>query len=79
MSSAEDSSPDREPERPPVTSTEAGRTRGRVLIPGVLLSAIVIVFVFVLLVSKCGGESGEINGLGTDAGVSTAAVGPSAV
>jgi hypothetical protein len=79
MSSADDTPPGRDAEQPPVTSTEAGRKRGRVLIPGVFLAAIVIVFAFILLVSKCGGDAGEINGRATDPGVTTAVAGPSAV
>ncbi len=45
-----------EPEAGPPTgrSTESGRRRGRLLIPGIFLAAIVLIFLFILLVSQIG-------------------------
>jgi hypothetical protein len=70
MSSAADDPAGHDPDRPPANSTPAGRKRGRVLIPGVIIAAILIVFAFILLVSKCGGDAGEIYGRGADAALS---------
>jgi hypothetical protein len=52
-----------ESEQPTGRPTPAGRRRGRLIIPGAVIAAIVIVFVFILLVSQCGtGDDGSIYG-----------------
>ena len=38
--------------RPTGRSTESGRRRGRLLIPGIFIGAIVLIFLFILLVSQ---------------------------
>jgi len=38
--------------RPTGRSTEGGRRRGRLLIPAVFISVIVLIFLFILLVSQ---------------------------
>lgn len=35
-------------------STESGRRRGRLLIPGIFVGVIVLIFLFILLVSQIG-------------------------
>ena len=39
-------------DRPTGRSTEGGRRRGRLLIPAVFISVIVLIFLFILLVSQ---------------------------
>jgi hypothetical protein len=54
MSSADEPRPDQQPahEDPttPVMSHPAGRRRGRLLLPGVFLLAVVVVFLIIILV-----------------------------
>lgn len=45
---------DEEPVPPGPQSTEAGRRRARVLIPAAFIAAIVLVFLFIVLVSQIG-------------------------
>ncbi len=52
MSSATPDPHDPQAGRPTGRSTEGGRRRGRVLIPAVFLSVIVLIFLFILLVSQ---------------------------
>jgi hypothetical protein len=60
-----------QPGRPTGRPTPEGRRRGRLLIPGVVIAAIVIVFAIILLVSQCGtDEEGDIYGAGSAAPVS---------
>jgi hypothetical protein len=66
MSSADHDPAGRDPGRPPADSPALGRKRGRIVISGVIVAAILIVFAFILLVSKCGGDAGEIYGRGAD-------------
>ena len=40
--------------RPTGRSTDSGRRRGRLLIPAVFIAAIVLIFLFILLVSQIG-------------------------
>ncbi|WP_158544889.1 hypothetical protein [Blastococcus sp. TF02-09] len=54
MSSTAPDPHDHDDGRPTGRSTEAGRRRGRLLIPAVFLGAIVLVFLFILLVSQLG-------------------------
>lgn len=70
MSSADDTPAGREPDRPPADTPAPGRKRGRILIPGIIVAAILIVFAFILLVSQCGGDADEIYGRAADEGVS---------
>jgi hypothetical protein len=42
----------RDDDRPTGRGTEAGRRRGRVLIPAVVIGAIVLVFLFIYVVSQ---------------------------
>lgn len=44
--------PPRDDDRPTGRSTGAGRRRGRVLIPAVVIGAILLVFLFIFLVSR---------------------------
>ena len=39
-------------DRPTGRSTESGRRRGRLLIPGIFIGVIVLIFLFILLVSQ---------------------------
>jgi hypothetical protein len=52
MSSSTPDPHDPQAGRPTGRSTEGGRRRGRVLIPAVFLSVIVLIFLFILLVSQ---------------------------
>jgi len=67
MSSAPQTPEDRDPARPSPGISDSGRKRGRLLIPGVILAAVLLVFAFMLLVSQCGGDSGSVYGLGVSA------------
>jgi hypothetical protein len=69
MSSADPTPEGRDPGRPSPGISDSGRKRGRILIPGVIIAAILIVFAFILLVSQCGGDSGEVYGRGGDVAV----------
>jgi hypothetical protein len=57
--------------RPPADEPQLGRKRGRIVISGAVVAAILIVFAFVVLVSRCGADSGEV--YGQDAGGSAPA------
>ena len=52
MSSAAPEPHDPHGARPTGRPTESGRRRGRLLIPGVFIAAIVLIFLFILLVSQ---------------------------
>ena len=54
MSSAAPDPHDPHGERPTGRPTESGRRRGRLLIPAVFIGAIVLIFLFILLVSQIG-------------------------
>jgi hypothetical protein len=54
MSSAAPDPHDPPGARPTERSTESGRRRGRLLIPAVFIGAIVLIFLFILLVSQIG-------------------------
>ncbi|MGY2129445.1 hypothetical protein [Blastococcus sp. SYSU DS0617] len=41
-------------DQPTGRSTEEGRRRGRLLIPGIFVGAILLIFLFILLVSQLG-------------------------
>jgi hypothetical protein len=45
---------DDDPDLAHAESTEAGRRRGRLLIPAVFIAGIVLVFLFILVVSQLG-------------------------
>jgi hypothetical protein len=66
MSSADQTPEDRDPGRPSPGISDSGRKRGRLLIPGVIVAVVVIVFAFLLLVSRCGADSGQVYGSGPD-------------
>jgi hypothetical protein len=66
MSSADESPESRDPGRPSPGISDSGRKRGRWLIPGVIVAVVLFLVAFMLLVSQCGGDSGEVYGLGTD-------------
>jgi hypothetical protein len=79
MSSADDNPAGRDPGRPPADSPTLGRKRGRIVISGVIVAAILIVFAFILLVSRCGGNASDVYGQGVEAGASAPAATGSAV
>jgi hypothetical protein len=61
MSSADDIPPG--PERgKPSDEPALGPKRGRLVIGGTVVAVIVLVFAFMLLVSQCGDEAGDVYG-----------------
>jgi hypothetical protein len=59
--STTDGTPDRdEPGDRPGRPTEAGRRRGRILVPALIVGVILAIFAFILLVSQLGGDDSEI-------------------
>jgi hypothetical protein len=48
------------PDRTRPQSTEAGRRRGRVLIPGVILGVILAIFAVLLLITRCGSAADDV-------------------
>jgi hypothetical protein len=56
--------PASDPDQPRPTepqSTQAGRRRGRVLVPGVILAVILGIFVVLLLVTRCGSSADDVS------------------
>ncbi len=62
MTTAHGRSPSDEPDKPTGRPTDAGRRRGRVLVPGVIVGVILFVFAFMLLVTRCGSSQDEVGG-----------------
>ncbi len=59
--STTDGAPDRnQPGDRPGGPTEAGRRRGRILVPAIIVGIILAIFAFILLVSQLGADDEEI-------------------
>ncbi len=59
-----DTASTRDPEQPGHSgrpSSEAGRRRGRMLIPGVVLGVILGIFAVLLLVTQCGSSADDVS------------------
>lgn len=70
--------PPPDPDQPRHTgpqSTAAGRRRGRVLVPGVILGVILGIFVVLLLVTRCGSSADDVSQGSRPGGVPVPAVG----
>ncbi|MCW2740800.1 MAG: hypothetical protein JWR45_1222 [Blastococcus sp.] len=64
MSRADGRPGGREQGRTPSDRPDLGRKRGRIVISGVIAGAVLLVFAFMLLVSRCGGDGSEVYGAG---------------
>jgi hypothetical protein len=67
MSEAAPTSDPHQPGRTGRQSTDGGRRRGRLLIPGVVLAVILGIFAVLLLVTRCGSGADEVS-QGNDSG-----------